>query len=227
MYIEQQQTKSEAKEKGCLMKIIIFTSLNNQSNEEIIFSYIRATYITNNIHSSHLIWNQGDHPNWLLINVILMSYMGRASWTWKTLNKALYKEQYAIMESLTYYGYGGIDNGNKVCHFLQGIKSRFQQKIWWRFQCSRVLSGLNDQERLYNATHPYFQNLELASEAKSGGLHKKIECRKYAKSSRIPWQKSSRCRWENCMSNEVSSLQPATRAKARNAALEAQLRISS
>ena len=27
------------------------------------------------------------------------------------------------MESLTDYGYSGMDNGTKICHFLQGIKS--------------------------------------------------------------------------------------------------------
>ena len=27
------------------------------------------------------------------------------------------------MESFTDYGYSGMDNGTKVCHFLQGIKS--------------------------------------------------------------------------------------------------------
>ena len=36
---------------------------------------------------------------------------------------ALHKEQHAIMEGLTDYGYSGKDNGTKVYHFLQGIKS--------------------------------------------------------------------------------------------------------
>ena len=27
------------------------------------------------------------------------------------------------MESITDYGYNGMDNGTKICHFLQGIKS--------------------------------------------------------------------------------------------------------
>ena len=36
---------------------------------------------------------------------------------------ALHKEQHAIIESLTGYGYIWIDNGTDVCHFLQGIKS--------------------------------------------------------------------------------------------------------
>ena len=36
---------------------------------------------------------------------------------------ALHKEQHAITESLADYGYSGMDNGTKVCHFLQGIKS--------------------------------------------------------------------------------------------------------
>ena len=35
----------------------------------------------------------------------------------------LHKAQHAIMESLTDYGYSGMDNSTKVCHFLQGIKS--------------------------------------------------------------------------------------------------------
>ena len=36
---------------------------------------------------------------------------------------ALHKELHIIMESLTDYGYSGMDNGIKVRHFLQGIKS--------------------------------------------------------------------------------------------------------
>ena len=36
---------------------------------------------------------------------------------------ALYKKQHAFIESLTDYGYIGMDNGTKVCHFLQDIKS--------------------------------------------------------------------------------------------------------
>ena len=35
----------------------------------------------------------------------------------------LHKEQHAIMESLIEYGYIGMDNGNKVRHFLQCIQS--------------------------------------------------------------------------------------------------------
>ena len=35
----------------------------------------------------------------------------------------LHKEQHAIMESLTDYGYSGIDNGNKANQLLQNIKS--------------------------------------------------------------------------------------------------------
>ena len=35
---------------------------------------------------------------------------------------APHKEQYTIMESLTDYGYSGMDNDTKVKHFLQGIK---------------------------------------------------------------------------------------------------------
>ena len=32
------------------------------------------------------------------------------------------QEQHAIMESPSDFGYSGMDNGTKVCHFLQGIK---------------------------------------------------------------------------------------------------------
>ena len=35
----------------------------------------------------------------------------------------LHKERHAIIESITDYGYIDIDNGIKLCHFLQGIKS--------------------------------------------------------------------------------------------------------
>ena len=34
---------------------------------------------------------------------------------------ALHKEQHTIMEVFTDYGYSKIDNGTKICHFLQGI----------------------------------------------------------------------------------------------------------
>ena len=35
---------------------------------------------------------------------------------------ALHKEQHAIKETLTDYGYSGLDNGSNVHYFLQGIK---------------------------------------------------------------------------------------------------------
>ena len=46
----------------------------------------------------------------------------RKTWGW---NKYVpfHKEQHAIMESLTDYGYSGMDDSTKVHHFLQGIKS--------------------------------------------------------------------------------------------------------
>ena len=43
-------------------------------------------------------------------------------WDWDKY-VALHKEQHAIMESLTDYGFSGMDNGTKVLHFLQGIMS--------------------------------------------------------------------------------------------------------
>ena len=46
----------------------------------------------------------------------------RKTWDWDKYF-ALHKEQHAIMESLTDYGYSGMDYGTKVCHFLQGVKS--------------------------------------------------------------------------------------------------------
>ena len=36
---------------------------------------------------------------------------------------AFHKEQHVIVESLTDYGYSRMDNGTKVCCFLEGIKS--------------------------------------------------------------------------------------------------------
>ena len=46
----------------------------------------------------------------------------RKKWDWDKY-VALYKEQHTIMESLVDYGYNGMDNGTKVCRFVQGIKS--------------------------------------------------------------------------------------------------------
>ena len=46
----------------------------------------------------------------------------RKTWHWDKY-VALHKEQHAIMESQTNYGYSGMNNGTKVCHFLQSIKS--------------------------------------------------------------------------------------------------------
>ena len=45
----------------------------------------------------------------------------RKTWDWDKYI-ALHKEQHTIMESHTDSGYSGMDNGTKVCHFLQGIK---------------------------------------------------------------------------------------------------------
>ena len=41
----------------------------------------------------------------------------------------LHKEQHAIMESLTDYGYSVMDNGPKVHHFFQGIKSSKLEEV--------------------------------------------------------------------------------------------------
>ena len=46
----------------------------------------------------------------------------RKAWDWDKY-VVLHKEQHTIKESLTDYGYIGMDNGTKVCHFLQDIKS--------------------------------------------------------------------------------------------------------
>ena len=46
----------------------------------------------------------------------------RKWWDWDKY-VTLHKEQHVIMESLTDYCYSRIDNGTKVCHFLQGIMS--------------------------------------------------------------------------------------------------------
>ena len=43
-------------------------------------------------------------------------------WDWDKY-VSLHKQQHAMMESLTDYGYIVMNNGTKVCHFLQGIKS--------------------------------------------------------------------------------------------------------
>ena len=45
----------------------------------------------------------------------------RKTWEWD-MYVALHKEQQAIMESITDYGYSGMDNGTKVRHVLQVIK---------------------------------------------------------------------------------------------------------
>ena len=46
----------------------------------------------------------------------------KKGWDWDKYI-TLHKEQHAIMEILTDYGYSGIYNGTKVCNLLQGIKS--------------------------------------------------------------------------------------------------------
>ena len=45
----------------------------------------------------------------------------KKGWDWGKY-VALHKEQHAIMESLTDYGYSGTEKGTKFHHFLQGIK---------------------------------------------------------------------------------------------------------
>ena len=46
----------------------------------------------------------------------------RKRWDWDKYI-ALNKEQHDIMESLIGYDYSGMNNGTKVCHFFQSIKS--------------------------------------------------------------------------------------------------------
>ena len=87
-----------------------------------------------------------------------------AKWDWDRF-VTLHKEQHTIMESLIDYGYSGMDNGTKVCHFLQGIKSTdleaavnvVQAKAWiW---CNYVLSGPNGhEERTFYAICPYCED---------------------------------------------------------------------
>ena len=52
----------------------------------------------------------------------MLLYGEKKWWDWDKY-VTLHKEQHAIIESITDYGYSGMDNGTKVCHFLQGIKS--------------------------------------------------------------------------------------------------------
>ena len=66
----------------------------------------------------------------------------RETWDWDKYVTP-HKEKHVIMKSLADYGYSGMVNVTKVCHFLQGIKSselevdanvvRAQSKVWNRF----------------------------------------------------------------------------------------------
>ena len=52
----------------------------------------------------------------------------RKTWDWDKY-VALHKEQHAIMESLTDYGYSGMDNGTKVHQFLQGKSPELEAAV--------------------------------------------------------------------------------------------------
>ena len=105
---------------------------------------------------------------------------------------ALHKEQHAIINSLTDHGYSGMDDGTKVHHFLQGIKSTEfntaahlsgpNQKSLVQILTQCVLSGPNNhKERPLNAIHPHCENQKSAGETKSDGLHGEVEWKKYHK----------------------------------------------
>ena len=49
-------------------------------------------------------------------------------WNWDKY-VALYKKQHKIKESLKDHGYSGIDNGTKVCIFLQGIRGTELEEV--------------------------------------------------------------------------------------------------
>ena len=102
-------------------------------------------------------------------------YGERKTWDWDKY-VALHKEQHSIMESLTEYGYSGMNNGTKVHHFLQGIKSP-ELEVMINVVCSQpekygtdfdavVLSGSDGHNKRPDyAVSPDCNNQKLASEA--------------------------------------------------------------
>ena len=113
-------------------------------------------------------------------------------WDWDKY-VALHKEQHAIMESLTDYGYSGMDNGSKVCHFLQGIKSS---------ELEAMVNVVHAQPEMYGTDFDVvvsylgqmvtrkgliMQSVQIATTKSQTVRHKvlafmgKVECKKYPK----------------------------------------------
>ena len=163
----------------------------------------------------------------------------RKTWDWYKY-VALHKKQHTIMESLTDYGYSCIDNGTKVHHFLQGIKSSELEAA-----INVVCAQLEKYGTDFDAVVSYLsqmvtkkglivQSVWIATTGsqpvrlKVVAFMGKVECKKYLKAV---WNSMTR---EQEMQVRKLRLQqgikPATRqtsADARISALEAKLKITS
>ena len=116
----------------------------------------------------------------------------RKKWDWEKY-VVLHKEKHAIMESLTDYGYSGMGNGTKVCHFLHSIKSSKLDAavnvVWahpdkYGTDFDATLSYLGQMVTKKGLT---MQSVHIAKSRsqpvrpKVGAFMGKIECKKYLK----------------------------------------------
>ena len=163
----------------------------------------------------------------------------KKGWDWDKYI-TLHKEQHAIMESLTDYGYSGMNNGTKVGHFLQGIKS-----IELKAAVNVVWAQPKKYETDFDATVSYLGQMVIKKSlimqsvhiAKTGiqvvrpkvaAFTGKVECKKYPKAvwnSMTKKQQMQIRKLHEQQGTKPSMKQPS--ADARIAVLEAKLRISS
>ena len=115
------------------------------------------------------------------------------------------------MESLTDYSYSGMDNGTKVHHFFQGIKSTELEaavKVVW------TKPGKYGTD--FDAAASYLGHMVMKEDPSMQSVHIAKIRRQLLKpsvavfmgnprQSGIPCQKSSRCRLKNCMNDKASS----------------------
>ena len=116
----------------------------------------------------------------------------RKMWDWNKYATPI-KEQYVIMKSIKDFDYSEMDNGRKVCHFLQGIRSTKLEET-----ANVVLAQTKKYDMDFDATVCYLgqmvtkkgPSMQSVYIAKTGSqpewpnmakLHGKVECKTYPK----------------------------------------------
>ena len=141
----------------------------------------------------------------------------RKGWNWAEY-VVPHKEQHTIMESLTDYGCSGMDNGTKVCHFLQGIKSsEFEavvNVVWaqpekYGSDFDKIVSYLGQMVTKKGTSMQSFCIAKIGSQLarhKVVAFTGKVECKKYSKAVWNSINKELQMKSISCMNNKASSL---------------------